>query len=52
MSQPGRVGAGGGVQETRGGGGAFCLFFSVVCSSAPACLPSCQSEVLREGLDY
>lgn len=42
----GACGAGGGVQETVGG--ALCLFFSVVCSSALACLPSRKSEVLRE----
>lgn len=46
MSQLGRVGAGGGVQEPVGG--AWCLFFCVVCSSALACLPSRKSEVLRE----
>lgn len=46
MSQLGRVGAGGGVQETVGG--ALCVFFSVVCSSALACLPSRWSEVLWE----
>lgn len=46
MSQLGRVGAGGGVQELVGG--ALPLFIGVVCSSAPACLPSRKSEVLRE----